>query len=212
MGVTRRLAVADLPARVRELAGSGGGRRVVVGIVGPPGAGKSTVADRVAAELGATVRVLPMDGFHLAQQELVRLGRAARKGAPDTFDVDGYVSALERVRADSGRTVYVPTFDRALEEPVAGAVPFGPEVRVVLTEGNYLLHDAGGWEQVRPLLDEAWFLDVDDPVRVRRLVDRHVRFGRAPAQARAWVEQVDELNTALVARGRDRADVVVAVD
>ncbi|MDM8086404.1 nucleoside/nucleotide kinase family protein [Cellulomonas cellasea] len=210
--MTPRLTVAELPDRVRRLAQGRPGQRVVIGIVGPPGAGKSTVSERLAALLGAEARVLPMDGFHLAQRELERLGRADRKGAPDTFDVDGYVNALTRVRADTVATVYVPAFDRTLEEPIACALPFGPDVRVVLTEGNYLLHDAGGWEQVCPLLDECWYLDVDDAVRVARLVDRHIRHGRSEPAARAWVEQVDERNTALVALGRDRADVLVALD
>lgn len=207
-----RLSVTELPERVRRLARAHPGRRVVIGIVGPPGAGKSTVAGQLAERLGDEAGVLPMDGFHLAQRELERLGRADRKGAPDTFDVDGYVSALARVRADTAATVYVPEFDRGLEEPIACALPFGPDVRLVLTEGNYLLHDAGGWEQVRALLDECWYLDVDDSVRVGRLVARHIRHGRPEAAARAWVEQVDERNTALVARGRERADVLVALD
>ncbi|MCC2309361.1 nucleoside/nucleotide kinase family protein [Cellulomonas chengniuliangii] len=210
--MTLRLDVPALPGRVGQLAAARPGARVMVGIVGPPGAGKSTVAERLAAQIGRQARVLPMDGFHLAQRELDRLGRADRKGAPDTFDVDGYVSALARVRADTPGTVYAPAFERSIEEPIACALPFGPDVRVVLTEGNYLLHDAGGWEQVRPLLDECWYLDVDDAVRVRRLVDRHVRYGRPEAAARAWVDQVDERNTALVARGRARADALVALD
>lgn len=150
-----------------------------------------------------------MDGFHLAQAELTRVGRADRKGAPDTFDVAGYVSLLRRLRASDGATVYAPAFDRSLEEPIAGSIPVAPAVPLVITEGNYLLHDAGEWAEVRPLLDEAWYLAPDEDLRVRRLVDRHVRHGKEPAYAREWVARSDEANARLVAPGRHRADLVL---
>lgn len=104
---------------------------------------------------------------------------------------------------------HAPSFDRALEEPVAGSVPVGPGVPLVITEGNYLLYEAGPWAAVRPLLDEAWFLAPDDGLRVRRLVDRHVRHGRARPYAREWVACSDEANARLIAPGRSRADLVV---
>ncbi len=151
-----------------------------------------------------------MDGFHLARAELDRLGRAGRKGAPDTFDAAGYAALLARLRAPQpGVTVYAPAFDRALEEPVAGSVPVPPEVPLVVTEGNYLLLDDPAWAPVRSLLDETWFLELDDRHRVRRLVERHVRFGKDPACAERWVRESDEANARLVAPGRDRADLVV---
>jgi pantothenate kinase len=154
--------------------------------------------------------LVPMDGFHLAQRELARLGRAGRKGAPDTFDAAGYAALLARLRdPDPAVTVYAPAFDRALEEPVAGSIPVAAGVPLVVTEGNYLLHDEGDWARVRPLLDETWFLELDREVRVRRLVDRHVRFGKARPFAERWVHDSDEANARLVARGRDRADLVV---
>ncbi len=157
---------------------------------------------------------MPMDGFHLADAELARLGRRDRKGAPDTFDAHGYVALLERLRsALDGVTVYAPAFDRELEEPVAGSIPVGPQVELVLTEGNYLLlgggQDRGRWTPVRAVLDETWFLEVPEQVRIERLVARHERHGKPPAAARAWALGPDETNARLVASTRDRADVVV---
>ncbi|MFK0255088.1 nucleoside/nucleotide kinase family protein [Streptomyces sp. NPDC090445] len=200
--------MTEVEGRARRLAEAGGRR--ILGIAGAPGAGKSTLAARLARVLGpGLAAVVPMDGFHLAQAELVRLGRADRKGAPDTFDAAGYAALLRRLRDGGPEAVYAPAFDRALEEPVAGSIPVGPGVPLVITEGNYLLYEAGPWAAVRPLLDEVWFLAPDDGLRVRRLVDRHVRHGKAEAYARDWVARSDEANARLIAPGRSRADLVV---
>ncbi|MEU0085225.1 nucleoside/nucleotide kinase family protein [Streptomyces sp. NPDC006274] len=203
------MAVPDhLIERARRLAVPG--RRRVLGIAGAPGAGKSTLAEGLVGALDGLAVLVPMDGFHLAQRELARLGRAGRKGAPDTFDAAGYAALLARLRdPDPAVTVYAPAFDRALEEPVAGCIPVAAGVPLVVTEGNYLLHDEGDWARVRPLLDETWFLELRQDVRVRRLVDRHVRFGKERPFAERWVHDSDEANARLVARGRDRADLVV---
>jgi len=186
------------------------GRRALLGLVGPPGAGKSTVAAALVDAMKGRAQLLPMDGFHLAQVELERLGRAQRKGAPDTFDSEGFVALLERVRGQRDEIVYAPEFRREIEEPIAGAIALLPQTPLVVAEGNYLLLDDGPWAKVRALLDEVWYIDVDDELRRRRLVERHRRFGRSEQEARAWVESTDEPNARLIAKGRAKADVVIS--
>jgi pantothenate kinase len=153
--------------------------------------------------------VLPLDGFHLHDQELARRGLLDCKGAPDTFDVDGYVALLRRLCAATDRTVYAPEFDRARELSMAGAIPVLPEHRLVVTEGNYLLLDAPGWRDVPGLLTECWFLESDDDVRRSRLTARHEQHGRSKEAATARVLRCDEPNARLVADSRHRADLVV---
>jgi pantothenate kinase len=184
------------------------GQRKLLGLVGPPGGGKSTLAQALLAALPGRAVVIPMDGFHLANAELARLGRAERKGAPDTFDSAGYVALLGRLKAQqTDEIVYAPEFRRDIEEPIAGAIAVEPRVPLVITEGNYLLLKVGHWARVRELLDEVWFVDTDDALRRARLVQRHVDFGRTPPAARDWVDGTDELNARLVAASQHLADV-----
>lgn len=185
--------------------------RWVLGIAGAPGCGKSTTAAQIVEAAGESAVVVPMDGFHLTDSELGRLGRHGRKGAPDTFDVAGYVSVLKRLRSETHHTVYAPAFDRSAETSLAGAIAVRPEHRLVITEGNYLLLDAPGWNDVRALLDESWFLRADESTRMARLVQRHVAHGKQPAAAQEWAAGSDQANAELVARTWLHADVVVDV-
>ena len=184
--------------------------RRIIGIAGSPGAGKSTIAEALVARLRSAV-VLPMDGYHLPQARLVELGRRDRIGAPDTFDVDGFLATLSALRAvdNSGNPVLAPGFDRGIEEPVPDAIRILQELSTVVVEGNYLLLQSGGWERVAPLLDATVFVPVDRGIRLDRLIERHERFGKSPADARAWALGPDERNAQLIEATATRADRVV---
>jgi pantothenate kinase len=194
--------IDTLVGRARELAARGD--RAILGIAGAPGGGKSTLAAAVVDALGPEAVLVPMDGFHLAQEELVRQGIRDVMGAPHTFDASGYAALLRRLR-EAEETVYAPAFRREIEEPIAGAIAVPPEVPLVITEGNYLLL----WDEVRPLLDEAWYVEMPEDTRLSWLIARHVEFGKTPAEAEAWVMRSDQRNAEVVAATRGRADLIV---
>jgi pantothenate kinase len=204
-------SAGDVLARVRALLVSG--ERKILGIAAAPGAGKSTLAARLQQALGAQAQVVPMDGFHLANSELLRLDRGGRKGAPDTFDAAGYVNLLRRIHIQQpGETVYAPEYRRELEEGIAGAIAIDAATQLIITEGNYLLLDEGVWSQVPTVLDESWFLDIDSGVRQQRLLERHMRFGRSKEAALQWIAVTDEPNAKRIESSRHRASWVLHGD
>lgn len=197
----------DLLARARHLAEAG--ERRILGIAGAPGAGKSTLARWLVSQLGDLAVEVPMDGFHLSNDVLADLGLRDRKGAPDTFDVDGYLALLRRLRHQRDDVVYAPRFVREIEESIGSAIAVHRATPLAVTEGNYLLLAEGPWAQVRPLLDEAWFVHLDREIRIERLVARHMEFGRDADAARAWVMGSDELNADLVLSTASAADLLI---
>jgi pantothenate kinase len=202
--------VAGLPALV-ESAGNlvTPGERRLLGIVGAPGSGKSTLAEALSDAIGADSVVVPMDGFHLAQRELQRLGRVERKGAIDTFDGAGFVALVRRLWTPGDDVIYAPAFDRAIEEPIAGSIPIPREVPLVIIEGNYLLVDQQPWRELRSYLTQCWYVRIDEALRLERLVARHKRFGRSPEAAREHAHGSDQHNADLIASTARRADRVI---
>jgi pantothenate kinase len=199
----------ELATRASRLVDGG---RAIIGIAGCPGAGKSTLAEQLIRRLAPqaeNVARVPMDGFHLSDAALDRLGRRRRKGAIDTFDAYGYLAMIVRLRGERDHPVYAPDFHRTIEQPIAGSIAVGPHVRLVITEGNYILSPEPPWPSIRREMSEVWYVELDDAVRLERLVERHVMFGKTPAEARRWVREVDEANSRHIRPGRDLADVVV---
>ncbi|MFF3481828.1 nucleoside/nucleotide kinase family protein [Streptomyces sp. NPDC002701] len=208
-------APAEAPRPLAELAADAWSLtedtpRALLGLAGPPGAGKSTLARALVAHLGEGAAYLPLDGFHLSNAQLARLGLTARKGSEPSFDVWGYVDLLRRVTDETTRDIYVPDYDRTLHEPVAARHLVPPTARLVVTEGNYLACDLPGWRDAYVLLGECWYVEVPGDVRQKRLVERQLAGGRDEAQARDWVAANDGPNGELVEGSRDRCHQILS--
>jgi pantothenate kinase len=202
-------------AHDRAVALATRGRRQLLGITGPPAAGKSTYAEQLTEKLtaeGHRVALVPMDGYHLAQSVLEDLGLADVKGAPHTFDGYGYVALLRRLKQSPDEHIWAPRFDRRIEDSIAASIGIAPEVTLVLTEGNYLLLDEPPWSEVRRLLDECWYVEVPEELRHARLEARHRAFGRSAAEAHERTYGSDERNAQLIAATARSADATLRLD
>ncbi|MCI1749305.1 MAG: nucleoside/nucleotide kinase family protein [Acidipropionibacterium sp.] len=203
------LTTGDAVDRARALAHRGG--RILLGITGEPGAGKSTLGAEIGRALGDAAAVVPMDGFHLAQSRLIELDRVSRKGAPDTFDAWGFVALVRRLAAAEEPVTYAPEYRRELHNGVAGAIPVFQSTPLVIIEGNYLLLEEEPWCRIHGMMDEIWYVDVDEDLRMSRLVARHEQFGKPHDAAVAWAAGPDERNAAVIRSTRARADAVVTI-
>lgn len=184
--------------------------RTLIGIVGKPGAGKSTVVEEIQKRFDSnTVSIIPMDGFHLSNEELISLGRRDRKGAPDTFDVKGFTSLIKRVKINHNIDHKFPIFHREIEASIAdeGAVP--KESRVIVIEGNYLFSTDHNWDGLFPMLNHTWFIEIEDEIRIERLIARHIRYGKTPEEAETWSRGSDETNARFIGLTAHRAENLI---
>ena len=203
------MSIELLFEQIQSLLG-GHNPRTLIGIVGKPGAGKSTVVEQIQTKYRSReVSIIPMDGFHLSNEELISLGRRERKGAPDTFDVEGFTSLIKSVKIDHNFDHKFPIFHREIEASIAdeGIVPKGS--KVVVIEGNYLFSEDHSWNGIYPLLDHTWFIEIDDEVRIERLIARHVRYGKSPEEAENWSRGSDETNARFIELTAHRASNII---
>lgn len=206
--MSKEISKEEAKALVVEWTGAS--TRKIIGIIGKPGGGKSTLSKFLLKGMDSTlVSVVPMDGFHLSNKVLKELGRSDRKGAHDTFDVKGFTALVARIKQDSSDQIYYPIFDRSIEESIAAQGVVYPSTRVVIVEGNYLMHDKDGWQEISPLLDQSWYAYLDEDLRISRLISRHIAFGKDPERAKAWAKGSDQINAELIETGVARCDFLI---
>ncbi|NMN68296.1 nucleoside triphosphate hydrolase [Rhizobium sp. 57MFTsu3.2] len=207
-----------MSATIDEIAGevidrAGDTKRFLIAIAGPPGAGKSTMADNLADALkvrGETAEVLPMDGFHMDNAILIERGLLARKGIPETFDVRGFLDIIRAVRP-ADQDVLIPVFDRSREIAIASARVVSPEHRFIIVEGNYLLFSQGKWAELEGIFDYSVMLAPPIEVLEERLWARWRGYKLTEEEASAKVYGNDLPNGRLILGNRRRADVTLEI-
>ncbi len=212
----QKLTVDDMVTLLsHKLSTLAAGERYLLGIVGYPGAGKTTVSAWLEAGVNQLhpnrAKVVPMDGFHLSNEQLKQMRMLEYKGIPETFDGHGFTRLLKRLRTNSDQIVYCPRFERGIEASIPDDIAVLPINRLCIIEGNYLLLDREPWRQCKKILDEIWFLDVPFSTITPRLLARHMQGGRTPEGAKVKVESTDLPNARLIEQSKPRADMVIDV-
>ncbi|SDE94225.1 AAA domain-containing protein [Celeribacter baekdonensis] len=195
-----------LGAKIR--AAAEGRTRLLVAVAGPPGAGKSTLAEALADKIGPEAQVIPMDGFHRDNEWLIQHDLLARKGAPDTFDAAAFLSLIKQFA--KGESPRFPLFDRAGDCTVPEAGALSEATRILLIEGNYLLLDRPIWRDLAAFWDMTVFIDVPKAELERRLIARWIDHGLDPDAARARAQSNDLINADTVIAQSAPADWTIS--
>ena len=186
--------------------------RFIVGIAGGPGSGKSTFAVRLKELINSKAKtdlaqIFPMDGFHRKNIELERSGLLSVKGAPETFDVKGYTSMLNRIRL--GENLKVPIYSRESHDVIDNALSIKPHHKIIITEGNYLFADIEGWYEIKNIIDLKIYIEADEDICEKRLLERHMRGGKTEIEALEKIKRVDMKNFDLIAQTSKYADEAI---
>lgn len=209
LSLTPEAALAHLHREAAALLAQPGRR--VLGIAGGPGTGKSTLAQKLAAELGPVAAYVPMDGFHMKHAKLEGLGTAADKGMPHTFEGAAFADFLAALKAATG-DMSGPGYSRRIEDVVENAITVPATTRLLVVEGNYLLLATAPWWRVKPLLDRSVFIEVPREMVRARLMRRHAEEGLFTEERnRAHIERVDLVNYDTVMRSKPRADIAIEI-
>lgn len=198
---TLRLLVAEKP------------QRFMLGICGAPGAGKSTLAEWIVQQWNEknadTAVLVPMDGYHLSNEQLEKRSLLSLKGIPETFDAASFVEKLSNIKTHPEQVHFCPKFDRSIEASIENGIQIKPEHKLIVTEGNYLLLDNSPWSLLRGILDEVWMIEADEELIFGRLLERHKNGGKSAEAALAKVNSTDLPNARLVAQSSLHANRIL---
>ncbi|CAN5191019.1 nucleoside triphosphate hydrolase [soil metagenome] len=190
--------------------------RYLLGLAGSPASGKSTFSAQLVNRINFVLNkevavVVPMDGYHFSNQVLDEMGLKPLKGIPATFDGQGFVDLIKRLKSETNESVFAPLFDRSIEASIENGIEIAPRHEIIVSEGNYLLIDEKPWNELRNLFDEIWFIDSTMEKLMPRLLERHKNCGRNNEETKAKIDSTDLPNAILIDGTKSRAHRVIDI-